>query len=108
MVPVVFKINFWRLQALLPRHQWRSLMKFAGLFSLCLALVVGCAGNDQQTPDPQAVASAETSNGRISMGTTLTARTLDPAGSYEIIPGILLNNSWGINLLHLRTGHHGF
>ena len=92
MVPVVFKINFWRLQALLPRHQWRSLMKFAGLFSLCLALVVGCAGNDQQTPDPQAVASAETSNGRISMGTTLTARTLDPADSYEIFPGILLNN----------------
>ena len=67
-------------------------MKFAGLFSLCLALVVGCAGNDQQTPDPQAVASAETSNGRISMGTTLTARTLDPADSYEIFPGILLNN----------------
>jgi peptide/nickel transport system substrate-binding protein len=92
MVPVVFKMNVWRLQTLLPRRQWRSLTKFVGLFSLCLALVVGCAGNDQQASDPQAAAPAESSNGRITMGTTLSARTLDPADAYEIFPGILLNN----------------
>jgi peptide/nickel transport system substrate-binding protein len=88
----MFQMDSWRLKNLFFRRQWRSLAKFCGLFSLCLALVVGCAGNDQQTPDPQAAAQAEVSNGRISMGTTLTARTLDPADAYEIFPGILLYN----------------
>ena len=92
MVPVVFKIDVRRLKTLSLRRRWRSLAKCVGLFSLCLALVVGCAGNDQQTPDPQATAPAEASDGRISLGTTLSARTLDPADSYEIFPGILLNN----------------
>jgi peptide/nickel transport system substrate-binding protein len=81
-------------KTLLPRRRWRSVNKIhVGLFSLCLALVVGCAGNDQQAPDPQAAGSVtESSNGRITMGTTLSARTLDPADAYEIFPGILLNN----------------
>jgi peptide/nickel transport system substrate-binding protein len=30
--------------------------------------------------------------GRVTMGTTLSARTLDPADAYEIFPGILLHN----------------
>jgi peptide/nickel transport system substrate-binding protein len=92
MVPMVFQVEGWRFNTLLRRRRWRSMVKFVGLFSLCLALAVGCAGNDQQTPDPQATVGAESSSGRVSMGTTLTARTLDPADSYEIFPGILLNN----------------
>jgi peptide/nickel transport system substrate-binding protein len=92
MVPMVFQVEGWRFNTLLRRRRWRSMVKFVGLFSLCFALAVGCAGNDQQTPDPQATVGAESSSGRVSMGTTLTARTLDPADSYEIFPGILLNN----------------
>ncbi len=92
MVPVVFQVDSWRLRNLFSRRQWRSFGQYFGLFSLCLALVVGCAGNDQQTPDPQAAAETTGSNGRVSMGTTLNARTLDPADSYEIFPGILLYN----------------
>jgi len=92
MVPMVFQVEGWRLNTLFLRRRWRSMVKFVGLFSLCLALTVGCAGNEQQTPDPQATVGAESSSGRVSMGTTLTARTLDPADSYEIFPGILLNN----------------
>ncbi|PSN18010.1 peptide ABC transporter substrate-binding protein [filamentous cyanobacterium CCP5] len=74
----------------LSRRRWR-IGKFVGLFSLCLALIVGCAGNQDDTPDPQAEATT-TGGDRISMGTTLTVRTLDPADSYEIFPGILLYN----------------
>ncbi len=72
------------------RRPWRSLLKFTTLFSLCLALVVGCGGS---TPDDGAggTGSEPTSN-RVTIGTTLTARTLDPADAYEIFPGILLHN----------------
>ena len=74
----------------LPRRRWRSLLQFSTLLSLCLALVVGCqsgtpdASNTNGTPSP--------GNGRITIGTTLSARTLDPADAYEIFPGILLHN----------------
>ncbi|EDX87753.1 hypothetical protein S7335_5463 [Synechococcus sp. PCC 7335] len=60
--------------------------RYVGLFSLCLMLVVGCGG-DVQSPD-----QARAVGDRISMGTTLSARTLDPADAYEIFPGILLYN----------------
>lgn len=68
---------------------WRSLGYYLGIFSLCLVLTVACGGgggNDQGTAD------TAPSNGRVSMGTTLSARTLDPADAYEIFPGILLYN----------------
>jgi peptide/nickel transport system substrate-binding protein len=50
---------------------------------------LGCAGNDQ--PATETPTSGD-SNGRIALGTTLTARTLDPADAYETFPGILLQN----------------
>jgi peptide/nickel transport system substrate-binding protein len=62
-----------------------------GLVSLCVALVVGCGQRPEATAPPAADGAA-TTDGRVSMGTTLTARTLDPADAYEIFPGILLNN----------------
>jgi peptide/nickel transport system substrate-binding protein len=68
------------------RRQWRRVFQFTALFSLCLALVVGCGGT---TPTPQAEG---VSSSRIAIGTTLSARTLDPADAYEIFPGILLHN----------------
>lgn len=77
------------------RRYWRRFLQFAGLFGLCMALVVGC-GTPQQdatTPTNGGDEAAETaSGGRVSMGTTLKARTLDPADAYEIFPGILLYN----------------
>ena len=78
------------------RRHWRRFLQFAGLFGLCMALVVGCGAPQQDASAPsdagdEAVEDA-TSGGRVSMGTTLKARTLDPADSYEIFPGILLYN----------------
>ena len=62
----------------------RSLGYYIGLFSLCLVLAVACGGNNNQV--------ATTSDNRVAIGTTLSARTLDPADAYEIFPGILLYN----------------
>ncbi|MGD1854170.1 MAG: ABC transporter substrate-binding protein [Leptolyngbyaceae cyanobacterium] len=66
----------------------RSLGYYLGIFSLCLVLAVACGGGDNS--GEQGVATP--SNGRVSVGTTLSARTLDPADAYEIFPGILLYN----------------
>ncbi|MEM7064938.1 MAG: ABC transporter substrate-binding protein [Cyanobacteria bacterium P01_B01_bin.77] len=63
---------------------WRALGYYVGLFSLCFVFAVACGGSDQ--------GGAPISDGRVSMGTTLSARTLDPADAYEIFPGILLYN----------------
>ncbi|NEP61645.1 MAG: peptide ABC transporter substrate-binding protein [Symploca sp. SIO2G7] len=76
-------IRFWG------RRYWskplRSLIDCLGLFSLCLVLAVACGGGEQGT-------TIGADNSRISIGTTLSARTLDPADAYEIFPGILLYN----------------
>jgi peptide/nickel transport system substrate-binding protein len=69
-------------------RQWRRVAQFVGLFGLCFAIALGCAGNNQ----PAADAPADAGDGRITIGTTLTARTLDPADAYETFPGILLYN----------------
>ncbi len=59
---------------------WRQLGKisrYLALSLLCFALVLGCNGN----PSPNRNAD---NGGRISVGTTLKPRTLDPADSYEL------------------------
>ncbi|NET39012.1 MAG: peptide ABC transporter substrate-binding protein [Cyanothece sp. SIO1E1] len=71
-------------------QQWRSLGQFIGLFSLCLFLTASCG--DRTSPPSNVSTGADTDNNRITMGTTLKARTLDPADAYEIFPGILLHN----------------
>ncbi|MEB3291289.1 MAG: ABC transporter substrate-binding protein [Leptolyngbya sp.] len=76
-------IALWR------RRSWRRVIQFVGLFSLCLGVALGCAGPDQTATETPTTGD---SNGRISLGTTLTARTLDPADAYETFPGILLQN----------------
>jgi peptide/nickel transport system substrate-binding protein len=74
------------------RRGWRSLLKFFTLFSLCIALVVGCAGapDTEQAASPEA--SGEAGSSRITMGTTQKVETLDPADAYTIFTGILLYN----------------
>lgn len=84
-------------------RRWRSVIKFCVLFSACLALTVACGGSP--TPESQADGGSGGAEGsqRVSMGTTLTARTLDPADAYEIFPGILLHNL-GDQLYAYRPG----
>ncbi len=64
------------------------------MFSLCLLLAVGCrsTGDSAGAPADGEGAAAIGGGDRISVGTTLSARTLDPADAYEIFPGILLYN----------------
>lgn len=68
----------------------RSLLKFLGLFSLCLLFTLSCAPSP--STDSGSSASLAETNGRVTIGTTLQAETLDPADAYEIFPGILLYN----------------
>lgn len=78
----------------LARKSGRSLWQFVGLFGLCVALVVGCGSPQSTTSDPSspAATSPSASGGRITMGTTQTVETLDPADAYSIFGGILLHN----------------
>ena len=61
-------------------QQLPNIGKYLGLFCLCFVLVVGCNSNQTQNSNP----SNTTDNNRISVGTTLKPRTLDPADSYEL------------------------
>ncbi len=71
---------------------WRErVLRLVGLFSLCLLLTVSCGGG-QSTSTGNAPATGATGDGRVTIGTTLEARTLDPADAYEVFPGILLQN----------------
>ncbi|TVQ06045.1 MAG: peptide ABC transporter substrate-binding protein [Leptolyngbya sp. DLM2.Bin27] len=70
------------------RQPGRRVAQFVGLFGLVFAIALGCTPNDQTATDTPGAAV----DGRITIGTTLTARTLDPADAYETFPGILLYN----------------
>ncbi|WP_009631741.1 ABC transporter substrate-binding protein [Synechocystis sp. PCC 7509] len=61
--------------------KWISIVKVLGLASICCLLVVSCNGrpNTSQTTAPSAA-----NNNRLSVGTTLKPRTLDPADNYEL------------------------
>jgi peptide/nickel transport system substrate-binding protein len=55
--------------------------KYIGLCLLCITLIVGCNSKQPQTNTPT---NSTTDNNRISLGTTLKPRTLDPADNYEL------------------------
>lgn len=80
------------------RQWWSSLrrsgrvLRFVGLFSLCLMLAVSCGGGSQSTSAGDANSPDSASGSRVTIGTTLEARTVDPADAYELFPGILLQN----------------
>lgn len=83
---------FWgfSLRSLSGRRLLRVSQKvglYGGLFGLCWVLAVSCGNGSVDSNRGTAAASD-----RVSIGTTLNARTLDPADSYEIFPGILLYN----------------
>jgi peptide/nickel transport system substrate-binding protein len=79
----------WQPLQFFHRRRWRP-VQLTVLFGVCLAFVVACGGGSPEADtEPDATAAA---GGRVTMGTTLSARTLDPADAYEIFPGILLHN----------------
>jgi len=60
--------------------QIKKFLKYIGLGLICCSLIIACNAN----PNNQNVSNnSSTDNGRISIGTTLKARTIDPADSYE-------------------------
>jgi peptide/nickel transport system substrate-binding protein len=69
-------------------YRWKSLLKFISLFCTCFLLAVSCG---QPNPQTNTTTPTENSN-RITIGTTLKPRTLDPADAYEVISGNLLYN----------------
>ncbi|MGB3510178.1 MAG: ABC transporter substrate-binding protein [Microcoleaceae cyanobacterium] len=68
---------------------WQSIIQFVGLFCICFLLVISC-GQPQNNPDNSPI--TETNTNRITIGTTLKPRTVDPADAYEVISGNLLYN----------------
>ncbi len=69
-------------------YPWQPLLKFISLFCICFLLAISCG---QPTPQTNTVTPTENSN-RITIGTTLKPRTLDPADAYELISANLLYN----------------
>lgn len=76
------------------RFKRRSFLQFAALFGLCLVLTVSCGSQSASDVDPETSGTGSTASpgNRITMGTTQKVRTIDPADSYELFPGILLFN----------------
>lgn len=61
------------------RRQLKKTSTYLVLFSICFALAVGCNSNNQTQENIVPV-----EGNRISVGTTLKPRTLDPADNYEL------------------------
>lgn len=100
-------MGIMRIEVLQTVKRGRSLLQWVSLFSLCVLLVVSC-GAPKTSPSSGANngangASSGANNGRITIGTTLKAETVDPADAYELFPGILLYNL-GDRLYTYKTG----
>jgi peptide/nickel transport system substrate-binding protein len=73
-------------------QRWRSIGKSIALFLVCVVLVIGCNSNRASRINPSSTPSASKQGDwttsrlrdRVTIGTTLKPRTLDPADSYEI------------------------
>ena len=70
-------------------YSWQSIIKFLALFSMCCFLVISCS---QPQNNPNNTPTTQTNTNRITIGTTLKPRTVDPADAYEVISGNLLYN----------------
>lgn len=66
-----------------------SLIKVLAIFSLCCCLIVSCSQRTNQSINSVGDGG---NNGRVTIGTTLKLRTIDPADAYENISGQLLQN----------------
>jgi peptide/nickel transport system substrate-binding protein len=67
-----------------------GILKFLSIFCLCCLLVVSCTKPANQ--QPVSATNPSEGTGRITIGTTLKLRTIDPADAYEQISAELLYN----------------
>jgi peptide/nickel transport system substrate-binding protein len=67
-----------------------SVIKVIAIFSLCCCLIISCGQGANRSIN--SVGDNTTNNGRVTIGTTLKLRTIDPADAYEVISGELLHN----------------
>lgn len=79
--------------------QWRKLGQFLTLVLLCLTLAIGC--NREQSS--LQVQTTNNNRDRITIGTTLQPRTLDPADSYELA-GLMVIYNLGDTLYTYKVG----
>lgn len=77
-----------------------SAIKVIALFCMCCLLTASCGQRVNQSLDATAT---NDNNGRITIGTTLKLRTIDPADAYENISGELLHNL-GDTLYSYKSG----
>lgn len=71
--------------------QWRLIGQFFGLFSLCFLLVISCR-QPATPPTGSPTAGTGTGDGRITIGTTLRPRVLDPGEAYELRSLVYVHN----------------
>lgn len=76
-----------------------NILKYIALSFACLGLIVACNTNSTQQP----ISNQGVDNDRITIGTTLKARTLDPADSYELA-GLNLIYNIGESLYTYKLG----
>ncbi len=74
------------------RRRLLKLGQYLGVFCLCIVLAVSCRPGGDAGGNGTAVDETVGTGDRVSIGTTLSADTLDPADAYETFPGILLYN----------------
>lgn len=72
-----------------PYRRGRSILQFISLFCLCWFLAVSCTPSETQTNNTPA---SEANPDRITMGTTLKIRNLDPADAYEALSNDIFYN----------------
>jgi peptide/nickel transport system substrate-binding protein len=65
-----------------------SVIKVIALFCLCCLLTASCGQGANRSPN----SIGNNANNRVTIGTTLKLRTIDPADAYEILSGQLLQN----------------
>lgn len=87
----------------------RSFLKFISLSIVCCFIAISCAQAPNNTqapansPAPNTTVNNTNKAGRVSIGTTLKLKSLDPADAYEVISGNLLYNL-GDRLYTYKTG----
>jgi len=70
------------------RRRGQSILHLISLFCLCWFLAVSCTPRSTQTNSP----ASQTNPERITMGTTLNIRTLDPADAYDALSNDIFYN----------------
>ncbi len=85
-------VRFFPRLTNIPRFSGRmskSILKFISVFGLCCFLAISCGQPANQT-NPSVTSEANPE--RVTIGTTLKLRTLDPADAYEVSASDLLYN----------------